>query len=475
MNVVPDPSRSRVALIGTARYDLLPALASVEDNLLSLAEVLTAHEVWGLPAAHVAIVPDPLTSADLLDPVVRAADEATDTVVLYYAGHGLIDHLRGDLHLALVGSDSQRMYTAVAYAHIRDALLGSRATRRIVILDCCYSGRALGTMADPITAAVDEASAEGTYVLAATAENQKALAPAGESHTAFTAELLRIFQNGIDGRGPLLDLDTIYNHVRAVMRGKGRPIPQKRDRNTAGQLTLIRNRAYASHSAPVLPQQPPPVTSAQLRTGPSSPPLIRSRPRPSTSPATNDQGLEREFHAAMVEVYKRAKKEAGYPATYFLKMISERGGLASARHLLCASSVSDGFTALWERNRLDLSVEAVVLQSRFASLFTEDEREQARARLEEYGYVPPDPPRTEAAVKSQLVQERDFDAAYHVGGPRAAEAKCSWHGSTCDDEVVASVLVRDRGGETWHAVCQRALHKLRASRADEASVRSSEP
>jgi hypothetical protein len=134
--------------------------------------------------------------------------------------------------------------------------------------------------------------------------------------------------------------------------------------------------------------------------------------------------------------------------------------------LLSAPSVSDGFTALWERNRLDLSVEAVVLQSRFASLFTDNEREQARARLQEYGYVPPDPPKTEAAMKSQLVQEREFEAGYHVGGSRAGQAKCSWHGRTCDDNVVASVQVRDQGDESWHAVCRRALDTLRAGRAD---------
>ncbi|MEU6795030.1 caspase family protein [Nonomuraea wenchangensis] len=427
MSRVPDPALSRVVLIGTAHYDFLPALASVEDNLLSLADALTAEEVWGLPAEHVTIVADPVTSADLLDPVVRAADEATDTLVFYYAGHGLTDPRRGELHLALVGSDAQRPYTAVSYAHVRDALLDSRATRRIVILDCCHSGRALGTMADPVTAAIDEASTEGTYVLAATAENQKALAPMGEPHTAFTAELLRIFQNGLPGGGPLLDLDTIYTHVRAAMRDKGRPLPQKRDRNTAGRLTLVRNRAH-------------------------------------TSPARSvPGGLEREFDAAMVEVYRRAKTEARYTATYFLEMLNQRGGLATARHLLNASRVSDGFTALWERGRLDLTVEAVILQSRFASLFTDDERERARARLEEYGYVPSDRPMSGTAMSSRLIEVHDFDPRYHTGGPRAIQGKCSWHGRTCDEDVVASVLVRDRGKDTWHAVCERALRTLRTT------------
>jgi hypothetical protein len=39
-----------------------------------------------------------------------------------------------------------------------------------------------------------------------------------------------------------------------------------------------------------------------------------------------------------------------------------------------------------ERRRLDLTVEAHVLQEPHRALFTEDELERARRRLEEYGY-----------------------------------------------------------------------------------------
>ena len=67
---------------------------------------------------------------------------------------------------------------------------------------------------------------------------------------------------------------------------------------------------------------------------------------------------------------------------------SDLGGLAAARRLLHTPTVSDGFTALWERGRLDLSVEALVLQERFRNLFTEQELERARERLAEYGYRP---------------------------------------------------------------------------------------
>lgn len=67
-------------------------------------------------------------------------------------------------------------------------------------------------------------------------------------------------------------------------------------------------------------------------------------------------------------------------------MVAEMGGLATARTLLAKNEPSDGFTALWECRRLDLTVEAFVVKSEFAPLFTEEQRNVARTRLKEYGY-----------------------------------------------------------------------------------------
>jgi hypothetical protein len=98
--------------------------------------------------------------------------------------------------------------------------------------------------------------------------------------------------------------------------------------------------------------------------------------------------VERAFNRAMGETYGSAKRETGYNATDFLKMLAENGGVATAKQLLHASHVSDGFTALWERRRLDLAVEAVILRAEFAPLFTDEERDIAEQRLAEYGYRP---------------------------------------------------------------------------------------
>lgn len=95
---------------------------------------------------------------------------------------------------------------------------------------------------------------------------------------------------------------------------------------------------------------------------------------------------ERQFHRAMVAIYETAKRELGYNATRFLQMISEQGGLATARRLLWSNQPSDGFTTLWSHHRLDLTVEAHVLKREYAALFTEADQEQARRRLELYGW-----------------------------------------------------------------------------------------
>lgn len=99
------------------------------------------------------------------------------------------------------------------------------------------------------------------------------------------------------------------------------------------------------------------------------------------------EDVEKEFAAATRRIYIRAKSEAGYNATYFLQMLAREEPTQTARRLIMSTQPSEGFTALWERRRLDLTVEAHVIQDRFAPLFTDDERELARQRLRQYGYT----------------------------------------------------------------------------------------
>jgi hypothetical protein len=69
-------------------------------------------------------------------------------------------------------------------------------------------------------------------------------------------------------------------------------------------------------------------------------------------------------------------------------MLHEQRGLETARILLHSANVSEGYTALWDRGRLDLTVEAVIHDNpKWHPLFTEDELAICVQRLKDYRYL----------------------------------------------------------------------------------------
>ena len=96
--------------------------------------------------------------------------------------------------------------------------------------------------------------------------------------------------------------------------------------------------------------------------------------------------LEDQFDEAMLEIYRRALSECKYNATRFLQMVNQHGGLQAAKTLINAPTLSDGFTALWQCGRLDLTVEAVALDPKWRDLFSDEELARAKKRLVDLNY-----------------------------------------------------------------------------------------
>ncbi|MFE6858452.1 caspase domain-containing protein [Nocardia sp. NPDC057668] len=258
-----NPLRSRAILVGVAKYRFLPPLPTTMNNLDDLASSLCDDDLWGLPKSHCAVVRDPDSQERVLHTLYDAVEQAEDTLILYFTGHGLKDADTGELLLGLTGSMQGRAYTTLAYDHIRRALHEARAPRRVVVLDCCYSGQAIAGMSDPASVVVDEVSAEGTFVLAAAPENKQALAPEGEFHTAFTGELIRLIRSGLDDGSEFVSLQQVFTHTRRELIAKSRPRPQMRTRNTIGDLALVRNRQW-KQARPAEPPEPPSVTPRSI-------------------------------------------------------------------------------------------------------------------------------------------------------------------------------------------------------------------
>ena len=239
------PEASRAVLLGIDDYTESPdldSLPAVVDNVDRLAELLTAPEVWGLPPENCTVLHNPLDPLTALDAIHEAAAAATDTFLFYYAGHGLLSPTSAELHLALPGTATARLYRALRYDDLRSQFNSyCGAAQKIAILDCCYSGRALQGSMGGTAQLADQSMAEGMYVLTAAADSVVAWAPPGERYTAFTGELIRAIEHGLPGGDEIVEAEPLYYWLRQELAAKGRPIPQQRARTNGRPITFVHN------------------------------------------------------------------------------------------------------------------------------------------------------------------------------------------------------------------------------------------
>jgi hypothetical protein len=113
----------------------------------------------------------------------------------------------------------------------------------VVILDCCFSGRALADQAGDEETILGQVGIEGTYLLTATPPNAVALAPTGEPYTAFTGTLLGLLNQGIPGGPELLTFGQIYPRLRHTLTSHRLPRPRQQGSDTIAHLALTRNPA----------------------------------------------------------------------------------------------------------------------------------------------------------------------------------------------------------------------------------------
>ena len=91
------------------------------------------------------------------------------------------------------------------------------------------------------------------------------------------------------------------------------------------------------------------------------------------------------FDKAWTEKCQKAQA-LGIPMKRTLDSIEAFGGAETARRCFARRKNSDGFAALAKAGRLDLSLEALVLEPAYGSLFTDEEANFALESLLEAGY-----------------------------------------------------------------------------------------
>ncbi|HEX5741337.1 MAG TPA: caspase family protein, partial [Pilimelia sp.] len=217
----------------------LEDVPAVRRTVTDLARLLRRR--CGVPADGLRELVDPGTPVELGDAVAQAADDATGPLLLYYVGHGLVG-TTGQLHLSAACSDprpTRVAHTALAYDVVRQALLRSPGRPLVVLLDCCYSGLAVGGALGAGVA--DATSIDGGFVLTAAGGDELAWAPPGARYTAFGGRLIGLLRDGDASLPAQLTLRDVYRHLARELPALGLPRPRKRSSEQAESLRLCAN------------------------------------------------------------------------------------------------------------------------------------------------------------------------------------------------------------------------------------------
>lgn len=246
-------------LIGVGRYDdpRMPALSAPTRDVEELGRVL--RERGGF-AVTTSLDEDFAAVRDRVMDLTEGPGR-DDTILLFYSGHGQRD-FSGRLYLTTRRSNpANPKRGGIEAAFVQDQLAQCRASRKVVVLDCCYSGAfdetAGGLRKDgpdgPMATLADFESAQGagTFVLMATEGGQTAPGdPTAEGTSRFTSLLLR----GLRGDAAPDEEEITAQHLAAFAeREAPRELgiqPRSSTRQAHGRLVLVRNPSAGSTRLP---------------------------------------------------------------------------------------------------------------------------------------------------------------------------------------------------------------------------------
>jgi ATP-dependent Clp protease protease subunit len=116
----------------------------------------------------------------------------------------------------------------------------------VLILDCCFSGRAIDDfMADRESLVMGQIGVGGTYTLTSSPANEPSLAPPDAEYTAFTGELLALLRDGVPSGPAELDLQVLFQQLVHRMTERGWPVPKQCGTDNVHNLALALNRRHS--------------------------------------------------------------------------------------------------------------------------------------------------------------------------------------------------------------------------------------
>lgn len=127
-------------LIGNTHCKNLPPLTTPDDDVKNLTRVLREPKIGGFNQVT-PLVDHPTNEIMLKVSKLFKDRKPDDLMMLYFSGHGVMDHDRNSLYLATHDTDSEHLRaTAIPSSFIQDEMDNCGSRQVVLILDCCYSG-----------------------------------------------------------------------------------------------------------------------------------------------------------------------------------------------------------------------------------------------------------------------------------------------------------------------------------------------
>ena len=240
----------RALVVATYEYadGGLRRLAAPAHDAESFADVLKDEAIAGFDVTMLVNQPHYVVGEAIADFYGEAGRE--DLTLLYFTGHGVKDD-EGRLYLAMTNTRREAlMFTAISGAQLNDAMDASRSRRKVLVLDCCYSGAfpaGRTAKADESVQTLERFQGKGRAVLTASDSTQYAfegddLRGSGTS-SVFTRYLVEAISSGaadLDEDGDIA-LDELYSYVYERVVAE---VPQQRPKkqeDVDGRILIARN------------------------------------------------------------------------------------------------------------------------------------------------------------------------------------------------------------------------------------------
>ncbi|MET8036166.1 caspase family protein [Streptomyces sp. NPDC005345] len=247
------PVAYRALLIGNAEFPDEPALTRLRgpaNDLSELRAALTDPEV-GLPWEVTSVLDG--TTQQVQEALFTFFHRATarEQLFLYYSGHGRLD-LHNRLHLCTHDTTLDWLRTrAVRQSYVNELLDDCAARTIVVVLDCCFGGRAATAKGDETAARF---AGRGRFVMTGCGVLETAADAADDGRPSpFTAALVAGLRHGAAGEGGYVTVEDVYQYVYDRMRGSGQR-PEMKSEGRAGHVALARRAGRGPGSVDGMPE-----------------------------------------------------------------------------------------------------------------------------------------------------------------------------------------------------------------------------